>query len=159
MPICLTCKASELYVLFKLDLGGADTLKKIPYLVLLLFVAFHGCSSPVSSDTKPKNALTGNWVGTMAIPDLNQSGTLSFTISQSGTTFSGTFTTSTHRFGTISGSQNGSSVSATLTFQDNCQGSAQLSGTLSSDAKSVFGNGTTNDCIGSYSFTFTVAKQ
>ena len=131
--------------------------KKIPYLVLLLFTAF-GCFPTTFPEIK--SVLGGDWVGTISIPDLNQSEMLSFTInSQSGSDFEGTFETSNNRFGPIIGSLNGSAISATMTFKDLCEGSAQVLGTLSNDKKSISGNGNANDCKGGYSFTFTVAKQ
>jgi len=134
--------------------------KKASFVILILCLLF-GCKSPVSTEKpKPKNVLSGNWSGTLTISALNQSGTINFTLSQSGESFSGSFTTSTNRFGSISGTQLRQSISANLIFEDNCRGTAAISATLSDDKRSVVGQGTVyNDCIGSYNFAFTVYKK
>jgi len=115
-----------------------------------------GCKSPMSAELIN---LSGDWNGTFQIPKFNESGSISFTLSQSGNQLTGTFTTTTGRYGKMSGSISGQTVTGTLTFQDWCRGSSSLTSTVSSDGRKITGNANTNDCLGNYSISFSVTKK
>jgi hypothetical protein len=133
--------------------------RKMAFMVWIVLAFFlTNCSSPSSSNTPPKNtpSLSGTWKGTFRN---GETGNITFTLNQSGNKITGTFNTSTNRFGDMNGTVSGSSVSGTLTYNDSCGGSSSVKGTISDNGRKIEGDGNTSDCLGNYSFTFTVNKQ
>src|ERR1700730_16605150 len=88
-------------------------------LVVLSLAATLACGSSPSSSSPPTPSLTGTWVGTQT-DSVVGTGNLQATLSQSGSTLSGTYTLSFpnpifNSSGALSGTVNGSSVSLTAT--------------------------------------------
>jgi hypothetical protein len=79
-------------------------------LIVAFLFAGTGCSSPTTPSTA---SVAGGWFGTTNPPSLADAFAISLTISQSGSSLTGTWGT-TSNSGTLSGDVNGTSVSMIL---------------------------------------------
>lgn len=128
-------------------------LEKI-YLALLLSTLIL-CSCGIFNSIN----LSGNWSGDYQMPSLRQSGHISFTLHQSGKDVTGTFSTSTNRHGRMEGRISKTKINGELTFLDRCGGTSTISGTIKNKGRRITGSGDTYDCLGRYSFSFSVSKS
>ena len=122
-------------------------------------VALPACSD---DDNGPSTTpdFNGTWVGEYTVslqPGVTYEGVL--TVTGSGSTYTGTLSTSAERTADVAGTVSGGRLTGTFTYTDGCDGSATFSASLSSDGERVTGSYQSNDCIGSYTGTFSMAKQ
>jgi hypothetical protein len=102
----------------------------------------------------------GTWVGEYTVslqPGVTYEGVLQ--VSGSGNSYTGTLSTDAGRSADVAGTVSAGRLTGTFTYTDGCDGSATFSASLSSDGERVSGSYQSNDCIGSYSGTFSMTKQ
>lgn len=105
--------------------------------------------------------ITGTWAGTYTATSSGgtQNVTLTFTMVQSGSTISGTYTNSLGGSGTLSGSVSGSQVSFSWRQNGGCQSHGSGTGTVNGNTIASVSASGTDACIGSHTLTGTMTKQ
>ena len=140
--------------------------KTLSAIALLTLLALPGCGGDDGGGTTgpstPATSITGTFRGPYIVSQSGQSaaftGTLQLT--QTGSSVSGTLTTTSARSASVSGTVVSSSrFDMSFTFTDGCDGSGSATVDITSGATRLVGNFSLNDCTGSATGTFDVAKQ
>lgn len=128
-------------------------------LLAAALVLLPACGDGDNEPTPPAD-YNGTWIGDYTVslqPGAVYEGVL--TVTGSGNTYTGTLSTNAGRSADVSGTVSGNRLTGTFTYTDGCDGSATFSASLSSDGERVTGSYQSDDCIGRYSGTFSLAKQ
>jgi hypothetical protein len=111
--------------------------------------------------TGPENgSFAGTWTGeytNSANPGVISAATLQLT--QTGTSVTGTLATSPGRTANLSGSVNGSRLTATWTWTDPCTGTATTTLDMATGGNLISGSYSSNDCLGLTSGGLTLNRQ
>jgi len=112
------------------------------------------------NDSSPPADYNGTWIGDYTVslqPGSVYEGV--FTVTGSGNTYTGTLSTNAGRSADVTGTASGNRLTGTFTYTDGCDGSATFSASLSSDGERVTGSFQSDDCLGRYTGTFSLARQ
>jgi hypothetical protein len=111
--------------------------------------------------TGPQNAsFAGTWTGEYT--SSNNPGsvfTATLQLAQNGTAVSGALSTSPGRSANLTGSVNGSRLTATWTWTDVCTGSAAVTLDMAASGTRISGSYSSNDCLGLTSGGLILDKQ
>lgn len=137
---------------------AADNRIRVFFLILLPFILF-GCAS--SSDSTPPIDIGGSWTGTIQ-DSIGGAGNFSITISQSGASVTGvwssTFSNSNfNNGGSTSGTVDGNSVTFILSPSNPRSCPFNAIGTISGNQ--ITGNYAAFNCTGAITGTFSVTRQ
>ena len=109
----------------------------------------------------PRDAdLNGTWIGTYTntnAPGIVYQGVLQ--LDQTGDQVAGTLTTNAGRAATVTGEVGETEFTATFTYTDVCQGTAESTADITEDGTVLTGNYTSEDCLGSTSGGYVLEKQ
>lgn len=118
-----------------------------------------GCGGGSSPTSPTILNVSGTWDADIA-PNAGPAFTAVFTLSQSGTQVTGTFTTSQSLGGTASGTVAGATFTFALKENAPCSGSYSGTGTISGGATKLSGSFSgSNSCSNATSNTFTATKR
>lgn len=124
-------------------------------------IAICACGGDSNGSTGPSALnITGTFIGDYTAtvdPGTVYQGVLQLT--QNGSSVTGTLTTNAGRSANVSGSLSGARLTATFTFTDGCTGLASATADVTASATRLTGNYTATDCLGSYSGGFILDKQ
>jgi hypothetical protein len=81
------------------------------------------------------------------------------TLTQSGTSVSGTYSDNLNRSATVTGTLSGTHVSADVQYTDACGGTATSESDVSNGGDRLTGTFAASDCFGNYTGSFTYTKQ
>lgn len=132
----------------------------VAFIGLGALVLLHACGGGGgSSPTEPTHAnVTGTWDAQIS-SDRDGDFTAVFTLSQTGTSVTGTYRTPGGASGDITGSVSGQVFTFTLTQTDPCSGTYTGSATVTSDNRRASGSYSGSDCFGSISASFTARRR
>lgn len=128
-------------------------------LAIAALALFSACST--DSPTAAVSNVAGSWSGALTNTVVGN-GTLTLTIVQSGNSLSGTYATTfptsiNNNSGNLTGTINGTQITATLSSSVAALCPSNLAAVLSST--SISGTTTDHDCKGPASNTFTITKR
>jgi hypothetical protein len=126
--------------------------------VALLAMCLIGCSKDTTGTGA--SSLTGTYVGDYTTS--LQAGVIftgTFQITQNGSSITGTLTSNAARSGSLVGTLSGSRITGTITFTDSCHGSASTTVDVVSSGSKLVGNYTADDCLGHYTGGYSLTKQ
>src|SRR5215216_5002715 len=118
----------------------------------LVSLAIFGCggdsSGPSDPGATPGLNITGTFIGDYTAtvdPGTVYQGVLQ--LSQNGNSVSGTLTSNAGRSANVSGTLSGSRLTATFSFTDACGGAASATADITNTATRLTGNYTASDCL------------
>jgi hypothetical protein len=126
--------------------------------VLILLVSSACGDSSEPDDPQYQGTWTGSYPNS-ASPDLVFQASLQ--LSQDGDDITGTLTTNAGRSATVSGSVSGDQMEATLTYTDECDGTATTTADLVDETvpPSLTGTYSSTDCVGETTGGYDLVKQ
>jgi len=121
-----------------------------------LALGLSSCSEP----SGPALSVTGTWIGDYrSAQDPTWIVQSTFTLTQRGTNVSGTLTTTAGRAGNFTGTFTGTRLTGSLTFVDECTGSATTTAEIKFNATWLSGEYHTTDCRGLTSGTYDLLRR
>lgn len=127
-------------------------------LVLLGIVSLTACDGYSSGPAGNGALVTGTYTGTVTISGAQAPLSVTFTLAQTGNSFTGTFTTS-DTGGTASGTVTGSTATFTINQTAPCTGSFTGTATITNSGGHISGSYSgTSPCTGPISATFVVNR-
>src|SRR5215218_3084702 len=132
------------------------------FISVLVSLAILGCGGDSGGPSEPSIGLniTGTFIGDYTAtvdPGTVYQGVLQ--LSQNGNSVSGTLTSNAGRSANVSGTLSGSRLTATFSFTDACGGAASATADITNTATRLTGNYTASDCLGGYNGGFILDKQ
>jgi hypothetical protein len=104
--------------------------------------------------------IEGTWIGAYTnsnTPGITFEGVLQ--VVQDNDQVFGTFTSNAGRAADVLGDLNGQRFTATFTYTDGCEGTAEMTADIVGSPERLVGNYTSSDCVGETTGGFNLAKQ